>query len=284
MEQINATVQKIINEMQENAKRYPIKNEEKKIKRQEQVINVPCKHCDGTGYYFIRDRYGMPDIKPCEYCAAERKMFAMLMKSGVNPKDYARYTLDKFDPNVSNIAKLLKNKAIQYLHDHPKTLGFGAFGNSGNGKTHICIAVCQELTKHYHEEHYYFSYTQEMPLLVKARKSFSGGGEYNSLMQKWKKCPNLYIDDLFKNAEAFAGNGVLRLKQDEKDIIHDIVSARYTGQLKTFFSSEYSIDQIINIDQALGSRIYDMIYPYGIFVNGKNVRLMMPRGSNKKVF
>lgn len=280
MEQVNLVIQNIINDMQKNAKQFPIDTSLKKVPPKKPLLNVPCKHCGGTGDYRFYDKKGMPDIKPCEYCAAERKMVAMLMQSGINPKDYARYTLEKFDPNVNATARLLKNTAIRYLSQHPADVGFGAFGNSGNGKTHICVAVCQELTRRYHEPHYYFSYVQEMPKLVKAVKSYRDNETYESLITKWRTCENLYIDDLFKNAEAFAGNGILRLKDEEKGVILDIVMSRYQKRLKTFFSSEYSVEQITKIDAALGSRIFEMVYPYGIFVNDRNLRYKLARNRN----
>ena len=62
--------------------------------------------------------------------------------------------------------------------------------------------------------------------------------------------------------------------REELRIIFDIINSRYLNHLTTIFSSEYSVNDITIIDEALGSRIYEMINPYGLFVQGSNQRLV----------
>ena len=133
----------------------------------------------------------------CPKCWERRQVARRLKQSGVNPQDYERYTLDSFEEMRSEMAAKMKATARRFLDNHVKGgPGFGVFGKSGMGKTHLCIAVCQELTRRFKEPHYYFSYRAEMPNLVKAARSFTD--DYNAAMEKWKTCPNLYIDDLSK--------------------------------------------------------------------------------------
>ena len=118
-------------------------------------------------------------------------------KSGVSSADYARYTLDAFDGDRSPAAKLMKEMARRYLQEHIKGgPGFGVFGKSGMGKTHICIAVCHGLTVDKYEPHYYFSYRTEIPNLVKAARNYAE--DYERAIHKWKTCQTNSFDDLFK--------------------------------------------------------------------------------------
>lgn len=211
----------------------------------------------------------------------ERRNNGWLEHSGIRPEEYAKFTLLSFDPNRSPQAAEVKAKALDWLKNHKEGgPGFGAFGHSGTGKTHICIALCQELTKRFHEPHRYFSYRAEMPDLIKASRSYSA--DYKSAIHKWQTCRNLYIDDLFKLAGrgGYLGNADV----DEMRVVYDIVNARYLNHLTTIFSSEYRLQEITNVDEAIGSRIYDMVMPYGIHTDGPNQRLRKNGGKENGLF
>ena len=63
------------------------------------------------------------------------------------------------------------------------------------------------------------------------------------------------------------------MDRNELQVVFDLVNARYLNHVTTIFSSEYSLQDITNVDEAIGSRIYEMTYPYIIQVNGENQRL-----------
>ena len=139
------------------------------------------------------------------------------------------------------------------------------------GKTHICIAACQELTRRFGEPHFYFSYRAEITNLVKASRSYSA--DYDVAMKKWKTCQNLYIDDLFKFSGRVENGKLVDIDRDELKVVFDLINARYLNHLTTIFSSEYSVGNLARIDEALGSRIYEMVNPYALRVEGQNQRL-----------
>lgn len=242
--------------------------------RPEPLDGISCSRCGGTGYVQVTEEDGHVYMAHCPDCYSKRMVVRHLKASGVNPKDYERYTLRKFDGSRSPEAAQMLSMAVKYLNNYQKDgPGFGVFGKSGNGKTHMCIAVCQELTKKFGEPHYYFSYRTEMPDLVKAARSYAE--DYDETIEKWKTLPNVYIDDLFKMAGNVDADGhLVELDRDELRIMYDLINARYVNHLKTFFSSEYRLNDIIHVDSALGSRIVEMIKPYGLFVQGRNQRLV----------
>ncbi len=232
---------------------------------------INCAACNSSGW--VLEKHGdRESMSHCPKCWERRQVARRLKQSGVNPQDYERYTLDSFEEMRSEMAAKMKATARRFLDNHVKGgPGFGVFGKSGMGKTHLCIAVCQELTRRFKEPHYYFSYRAEMPNLVKAARSFTD--DYNAAMEKWKTCPNLYIDDLFKMSGNIKKGRLIDVEREDLQVIFDIINARYLNHLTTIFSSEYKVLDIIAVDEALGSRIYEMVSPYGIFVQGENQRM-----------
>ena len=66
---------------------------------------------------------------------------------------------------------------------------------------------------------------------------------------------------------------LLDIEREELRLMFDLINARYINHLTTIFSSEFPIKDITAIDAALGSRIYEMINPYGLYVTGRNQRI-----------
>ena len=63
------------------------------------------------------------------------------------------------------------------------------------------------------------------------------------------------------------------IDREELKVVFDLINTRYLNHLTTLFSSEYLVKNMTGIDEALGSRVYEMIYPYALKVEGQNQRL-----------
>lgn len=232
---------------------------------------IQCSACGSTGWIEVVED-GHRCMTQCPKCWARRKVARMLKSSGINPDDYKRYNLRSFDRGRSPEAAKMADMALRYINEHERGgQGFGVFGGSGMGKTHICIAVCLALTQHFGEAHHYFSYRAEIPALVKAARSYSQ--DYDDAMDRWKSADNLYIDDLFKLSGRVQDGHLVDIDREELRVVFDLINARYVNHKTTIFSGEYSIKDISQIDMALGSRIYQMIEPFGLYVSGKNQRI-----------
>lgn len=181
---------------------------------------------------------------------------------------FKRMTLDKFETRTDE-QKAMKGLAERYLdaytdsENHP-WLGF--FGASGAGKTHICIAVCQELSKRFL---WSFKYAPYRSVIRQLRSHIFDDKEYGEVMHELVETDILYIDDLLKFSQDQKGETI----QDELRILYDIINERYLRGKTTVFSSEYLMKDIIKIDEALGSRIIDYIGEFGFKCSGKNYRL-----------
>ena len=241
------------------------------LKEEKPPDGITCEFCGNTGWVEIKEN-GNVVMGHCPYCYEQRQAARRLRLSGIDPRDYERYSLEAFDGTRSKMAQQMKCMALRWLNRHEeKGPGFGLFGKSGMGKSHICIGLCLKLTKNLHEPHYYFQYRTQMPKLVKAAQSYSD--DYEETLKKWKELPNLYIDDLFKGSGKLRDGRLIDVDRNELQVVFDLINARYLNHVTTIFSSEYSLQDITNVDEAIGSRIYEMTYPYIIQVNGENQRL-----------
>ena len=227
----------------------------------EQNLTAECSICGGGGYiYKTVNGYSFAD--ECS-CVTEKKIERYLRSSGVDYEEYLSKSISTFKVDTDE-AENMKQIAEQFLEDD-KATGAGYFGKSGTGKTHICIAICQELTRSKAIPHFYFAYRREIQRL---KSVFFHSEDYDRLMSKWTSCKVLFIDDLFK----FATDRTGTIQTQDLQIMFDIINSRYLNKAVTIFSSEFALNDIKNIDAALASRIYEMIGPYRLKCEGDNRR------------
>lgn len=224
--------------------------------------HIKCKKCNDLGYIITTDALGYDKAEECS-CHKARRIEATLRSSGVVYEEYAAKTLNSFLVDTS-CACLMKSMATKFLDD-TQAIGIGYFGESGTGKTHICIAIAQELTRRRCLSHRYFSYRTE---IQKLKAAYYKDEAYSDLMGRWIDAEVLLIDDLFKFSVSKDGS----IQQQDLQIMFDIINNRYLNRRITIFSSEYTVAEIKDVDAALGSRIFSMIHPYGMKCEGANRR------------
>lgn len=209
----------------------------------------PCKRCGGSGVIFFHNESGIISGYRCPECRGARDLSRILKNSGITPENYGRYTLDAFKTD-SLAAFKMKELALNFLKD-PNAKGIGYFGRPGMGKTHICIAICHEL----HREHHYWQYRREIQRLKAVM--YKDLDRYDEMIAQVAKMPWLYIDDLFKGA---IKNG--EMAEQDRQLMFDIINSRYVNRLPTIVSSEYPLGSILEADEAIGSRLAEMLKPY----------------------
>lgn len=248
-----------------------------------------CKKCKDTGYLIKNIETGeeLPSNAPIPFssrdgytgmytcrCKRIKENKTNMQHSGISKEWYDRLTLDKF-LEVDDTTRAMKQKSRDYIAYYPSTTyedsirvsWFGMFGKSGTGKTHLCVGTLQELLEKKGTRHIYFSYVNEMPTLSALKFNEE---ERTKRMNKLKTYRGiLYIDDLFK----FARNNSGSMDAEHLRIIQEIINYRYTKQLPVMISSEYTGKELIEIDEAIGGRIIEMIEGYAMKVEGDNRRL-----------
>lgn len=227
-----------------------------------QTFHSSCPKCHDSGYVFKLDEKGNDVAVLCE-CQFQKKTSAYLKQSGFPVEEFSKMTLETFKTNTEE-QKQMKLLAEKFITNHSHWLGY--FGHSGAGKTHICIAVCQELVSRYHMR---FKYAPYRTIIRELRANIFNESKYDDILHDLVEVDVLYIDDLLKLSQSQNGDTI----QDELRVLYDIVNERYLNGKTTIFSSEYSLKEILGIDEALGSRIRQMIGEYGFKCQGENQRL-----------
>lgn len=134
-------------------------------------------------------------------------------------------------------------------------------GNPGSGKSHLSIAIANNLMR----KNIKVIYMPYREVIINIKQNMLDGEAYSKILNKYKIAEILLIDDLFKG----------QISKSDINIMFEIINHRYINNLPMIISTELSINNIIKIDEAVGSRIYEMIKSYTVEILGKenNYRL-----------
>ena len=127
-------------------------------------------------------------------------------------------------------------------------------GSVGGGKSHLSFAIANALMK----EGVGVIYMGYRESIMKIKQNVMNMDEYEKIMIRYKKCKVLLIDDLFK------GNITL----SDINIMFEIVNYRYFNNLPMIISTEKGGEDLIKIDEAIGSRILEMAKDYNMELKG----------------
>lgn len=175
-------------------------------------------------------------------CMGARASVQRAAESGL--QDLLRdYTLDTYQ-TVEPWQAAAKKAAERYLEEPAGW--FVASGAVGSGKSHLCVAICGELLMQGRAVRYLMWRDQ-----INRLKTFAEPEERDTLL-KAKAADVLYIDDFLK-----CGRNEQPTKAD-LDIALEVIMARYNqpGKL-TILSTERSVEELLDLDEALGSRVFE---------------------------
>ncbi len=210
-----------------------------------------CRICRNKGFVAeLREENGIyTHIHRFCKCDEVRRSILRMKRSGL--KDIIKdYTFDKFEA-TEPWQQTIKKAAMDYAKD-PKGWFFLG-GQSGAGKTHLCTAICREFLLS-GKRVIYMLWRDE---IVKIKSLATDGGELGALLEKYKTADVLYIDDLFKTGK---GADAQMQKPTVADINYafEILNYRYNNpKLLTIISSELTEDELLDIDEAIGGRIFE---------------------------
>ncbi|MDE6148589.1 MAG: ATP-binding protein [Ruminococcus sp.] len=225
------------------------------------LTGYDCPKCHNKGNYMavLNDE---EILRPCE-CMEKRKMLKAIHESGLE-EILSQCTFDSFEA-TEDWQKNIKYKAVKYAEDN-EGKWFYIGGQVGSGKTHICTAIVGKLIKAGHNAKY-MMWRDEIVRLKAMRNS----EDFDDMIAEYKKIKVLYIDDLFKTVQG------KQPTQADIDIAFEIINYRYIHKdLITIFSCEKYIDEITEIDEAVGSRINQKARGFNLavaFDKSRNYRL-----------
>ena len=224
------------------------------------LSGLNCPECKNRGNFAAVDDAGREVLRECA-CMAARRSLERIKRSGLADL-LTRYTLDSWQAREPWQAK-----AMDMVRDFAKAPEgwFLASGRPGTGKSHLCTALCGLLLDAGMDVRYMLWREESM----RAKAAVTDTAEYARIVAPLKAARVLYIDDLFKT-----GRGQTPSPADVS-LAFELLNARYNdGQKITIISTEYSVEALLDIDEAVGSRIYERSKKYYLCAeNKKNWRL-----------
>lgn len=215
-----------------------------------------CSVCKNKGMIaVIREEDGEDIYRQCD-CLEIRRALRRVNDSGLKEL-IAEKRFETFNILDETYQQVI-DKAKAYAED--PNGWFVMDGKSGTGKTHICTAIVGKLLAN-GMPCKYMLWREEAPVL----KAKASDPEYGLLIKPYKEAKCLYIDDLFKGG----------ITQGDLNLAFEIINHRYLKGLLTIISTEKFITEILELDEAIGGRIYEMAKSNLIQIkNWKNYRLM----------
>ena len=215
---------------------------------------VDCELCGNKGFLLSKGENGELLSKECE-CMSKRRSLRRIRKSGLSDM-LTRYTFKNYEP-VDDVRTHIKQTAIKFANTDSGW--FYIAGQPGSGKTHICTAICARLINR-GKDIYYMRWRDESRLY----KSLINSEALEKPLNKLKSVYVLYIDDFFKCGS----------NEADVRIAFEIINARYNdSRLRTIISTEMTLEEILQVDEALGSRIYERSRGYVLTAPNENFRL-----------
>jgi DNA replication protein DnaC len=221
-------------------------NVEKYNNAKEECFYCPCPKCNGKGYIAFLNELGIMQLKKCTCFTtrANRKKFVDLQLY-----DYIKMFDGKLDKveDKETWQRQMKECAKAYLEDNDGKNWLLLCGQSGSGKTTIETLVAYNLTAKYPNAKIdYINWDTDWQSLV---------GLYNQeekmiRINQLQTVDILIIDDFLRHRDS-------KLTENERNLAKAIIDYRYKAKNITLITSELSINQLLQIDEAIGGRIIE---------------------------
>lgn len=225
---------------------------------------LQCADCNNRGNIAFLSDGGTFTIRDCK-CAGTRLTVRRLQKQGLYEAARVK-TLPNFRTSTDT-QRTLKSLVRQFIAEQdPRWLILS--GQSGAGKTHLCTAAFVRLSFDRGLDGRYLLWNSDGRRIKAAAKD---GDE--QLLNDFKRCKLLYIDDLFKcKRDSEPSDADVRLA-------YEILDHRYSHKLVTIISTEMLPEDIRYLDEAIYRRIHEMCGPYIGNIGRNPGKCYVPGGS-----
>ena len=88
---------------------------------------------------------------------------------------------------------------------------------------------------------------------------------YNKMMNRYKNARVLFVDDLFKG----------KITDSDINIMFELINHRYFNNLPIIVSSECGVLRLMDVDEALGSRLVEMSKGRVVELRGRELNYRM---------
>lgn len=225
------------------------------------MTGYDCLICKNRGVIAYLNSYGLFALADCS-CRTIRISLQHISESGLGEL-LTRCTFGTYQMLEPWQAEA-KAKAKAYIGDYTGKW-FVACGGVGAGKTHLCTAICGELLNAGKQ----VRYMRWRDDGIRLKANVNDDETYQSLVEPFKYAEVLYIDDFWKTEKDKAPT------QGDINLAFELLNYRYNNrELATVISCERPVMSLMDVDEAVGSRIYERSKQSCVTVSGgKNWRL-----------
>lgn len=210
----------------------------KNIPSREDVKEYNCTKCRDLLYTFNEEGQAVP----CE-CKDRVESLEKLKRCGLE-EEFKEKTFDNY--RVTNRCQLeAKGKILNYCKNFKEeNASLIITGRPGTGKTHLAAATMTNLIS----QNIGCKYELYTTMLINLKQSVMDEANFIREMDKYKVPKVLFLDDFLKG------------KPTDADLkyIFEIVNERYLKKKPMIISTEMSMQQITNWDEAVASRLFQM--------------------------
>jgi DNA replication protein DnaC len=213
-----------------------------------------------------------PKTNSAKMCKCrEAKQYQRILDSSGISEAFQKKNFGNFKP-VNDTINSIKNMAIKYVKDFDRIRGtennsIAFLGQVGSGKTHLSIAIANNLMK----QNIGVRYMQYREDIMKIKQSAVNEIAYNREVNKYKNASVLLIDDLYKGAVTKNRMGYEVVNEADLRAMFEIINYRYLKKLPIIVSSEYTTDRLLSFDEAIGSRIIQMCKGHIVELKGQEL-------------
>lgn len=219
-------------------------------------LRYKCSKCRDIGYILQENGEELQRPKVCECLQAKwrsEKMLEYNISQEIRNKDFDNFTED-VDKDIVEIKRMCEEYAAGLVayHRKNKTLvgapSLGICGNSGMGKTHLIMAIANELLDKTDVVPYFFNW-------VSAFKDWFS--HYNS--DNVEKVGQ--IRDILLNTELLIIDDICKdggVKEAWITEFYNIVDYRYRSNKPIIFTSEHYSELVVMLSEAVFGRLYEM--------------------------
>ncbi|MBT2573716.1 ATP-binding protein [Bacillus sp. ISL-51] len=224
-----------------------------------------CQLCKDQGG-FLRMQNGTDVWVKCG-CADDRKVkrllgaseitdaFRKLNFKGFRTSGKPQAVIDAYDCALEFIENFDRIK-------NSRKNSIALLGRPGTGKTHLLTALSNDVMKQKQTPVVYFPFVEGFTDL---KNDFD---LLDAKLSRMKQVDVLFIDDLFKPL-----NGKPRATDWQIEQMYAVINYRYLNHKPILLSSELACDELVRIDEALGTRIYEMCSDYLVIIKGNPYEL-----------
>lgn len=202
-------------------------------------------------------------------CVKQRRIERLIVASEITPEfqkmGFKNFVVEAKTPAVAEQRKVMRDMAVDYYKafkdiKNTRNNSIALNGQVGSGKTHLLSAVANGLMREQQVPVMYFPFVEMLEAM-----SADNYAMKDEIVSKAQQVEVLFLDDLFKPTSSEVRGQIVtapRATPFMQTVIQAIVNYRYLNNKPILLSCELDFVTLLDINEALGSRLFEMCSDY----------------------